>query len=258
MGMYTPSSLYMLLMTMLAQGMLSDVQCHQIAVAAKKDLEGSASGHTFSGLARLAQLQRGQNLVRSVYTLLSKTTALPPPLQAPLPYKDGVHPAFILLPHELFAYMWDHQDVWKRKMLSDPNKLREFWNSMDGHPAMFNHPLKDYDDFEDWCLPISMHGDEVPVFGVGKIWSRSVLSFSWCSMVQNALGGACSEILLYIFGLFEKFTIDSDTNAPGTMECFFKILAWSFRAMWEGQWPSHDWRGVAYKPGTKEWIFGPT
>ena len=85
-----------------------------------------------------------------------------------------------------------------------------------------------------------------------------LLSFSWCSMVQNALGGACSEILLYIFGLFEKFTIDSDTNAPGTMECFFKILAWSFRAMWEGQWPSHDWRGVAFLPGTKEWIFGPT
>ena len=102
----TPSALYMLLMTMLAQGMLSGVQCHQIAVAAKKDLEGSASGHTFSGLARLAQLQRGQNLGRSVYTLLSKTTALPPPLQAPLPYTDGVHPAFILLPQELFAYMW--------------------------------------------------------------------------------------------------------------------------------------------------------
>jgi len=59
MGMYTPSSLYMLLMIMLAQGMLSGAQGHQIAVAAKKDLEGSASGHTFSDLERLAQLQRG-------------------------------------------------------------------------------------------------------------------------------------------------------------------------------------------------------
>lgn len=252
----TPSALYMLLITMLAQGILSGVQCHQISVAARRDLDGSKNDQIFNDLARLARLQRGQNLVRSVYTLLSKTTALPPPLQAPLPYKDGVHPAFILLPHELFAYMWDHQDVWKRKMLSDPNKLREFWTSMDGHPAMFNHPLRDYEDFQDWCLPISIHGDEVPVFGIGKIWSRSCLSFSWCSIVQNALGGACAEIMLYIFGLFEKFAIDSNTHAPGTMESFFKILAWSFQAMWEGKWPSHDWRGVAYRPGTMEWIFG--
>ena len=139
--------------------------------------------------------------MRSVYTLLSKTTALPPPLQAPLPYKDGVHPAFILLPHELFAYMWDHQDVWKRKMLSDPNKLREFWNSMDGHPAMFNHPLKDYDDFEDWCLPISMHGDEVPVFGVGKIWSRCFhfLGAPWYKMLWGVRAlKSCSIFLVYL------------------------------------------------------------
>ena len=96
----TPSALYMLLMTMLApEAILSGVQCHQISVAAQRDLDGSKNDQIFNDLARLARLQRGQNLVRSVYTLLSKTTALPPPLQAPLPYKDGVHPAFILLPH---------------------------------------------------------------------------------------------------------------------------------------------------------------
>lgn len=65
-------------------------------------------------------------------------------------------------------------------------------------------------------------------------------------MIQNALGGSCETIMLYIFGLFEKFAQSSGETAAGTKDIFFRILSWSLLAMWEGVWPSRDWRGVPY------------
>ena len=68
--------------------------------------------------------------------------------------------------------------------------------------------------------------------GVGKIWSRSVLNFSWCSLLANALGGKMADIMLYIWGCFEKFCIQTTDNTLGTMDSFYRILAWSFQALY--------------------------
>ena len=38
----------------------------------------------------------------------------------------------------------------------------------------------------------------------------------------------------------------------GTIEVFWKLLAWSLNSLAKGIWPSHDYRGVAYPPGSKE------
>ena len=51
-------------------------------------------------------------------------------------------------------------------------------------------------NFKNLAIPISMHGDEVPVVGVGKIWARNALSFSWCSLINNALGGKGGDIMI--------------------------------------------------------------
>lgn len=247
------SALYALLMTWLAKGILSGVQVHQLAVAAKKDIAGAVEGLQYNDLAKLAQLLHGKNLVKSVHALMARVSPLPSPLQVPLPYKDGLHDAYILLPHEIFAYMLEHQKVWKAKFLADPTRLKDFWKSMQGHPALHKHPLLDRPGYENWCVPISIHGDEVPCYGIGKIWSRSALSFSWCSIAQNFLGGACSQIMLYIFALFEKFVCPSTDQMAGTMETFFKVLSWSLNAMWEGKWPEKDWTGKSFVANTVEW-----
>lgn len=247
-----PSALYLLLMTYLAQGIMSGVQVHKIVQAAKRDIDNAKQGSQFPDLDQLASLQHGKKNIRSVYSMLAKSSPLPSPFHAPMPYTDGLQDSLLLLPHELFAHMYENTHVWEQKILSDPSKLPEFWEGMRHHPGFEGHPLWDREDHCNRCIPISIHGDEVPCFGIGKIWSRSVLSFSWCSMIQNALGGSCETIMVYIFGLFEKFAKSSSETASGTKEFFFQILSWSLGAMWEGVWPSRDWRGVRYSRESAE------
>ena len=69
---------------------------------------------------------------------------------------------------------------------------------------MMHHPMNRFDSWQRKFIPISLHGDEVPVMGVGEIWSRSVLSITWMSMLANGLGAKMADIVFYIWAIFEK------------------------------------------------------
>eukprot|EP00972_Heterocapsa_arctica_P013239 1945042-Heterocapsa_arctica.AAC.1 len=64
-----------------------------------------------------------------------------------------------------------------------------------------------------------MHGDGVPVTGVGKSWSKSLDVFSWSSM----LGAGCAlDMHFYIYLFFANLAIKQ--NAANSMAVFWKIL----------------------------------
>ena len=88
--------------------------------------------------------------------------------------------------------------------------------------------------------------------GVGKIWSRSALNFSWCSLINNALGAKGDDIMIYLWAVFEKFCVATQRTRLGTMDCFWQILKWSFGAMYLGVWPSKDWRGQRFDPNSPQ------
>ena len=199
------SALHELLMTFLAQGLLSGALCHSIAVAAKKDMDRIKEDKELPDLDQLAGLKLSKSLLRSVYGNLKKSSNLPAPFPAEIPYKDATKPGYILLPHEYFAAMYEDDSHWKTSVLGDSRKLEQFWNAFDKHPVMIDSPLKDIPEYTKTLIPLSLHGDEVPVFGVGKIWARSVLSFSWTSILANALGARAEDCTIYIWGVFEKF-----------------------------------------------------
>jgi hypothetical protein len=67
-------------------------------------------------------------------------------------------------------------------MLPNPNILDEFWAAQAEHPAMNGHPIASKADKSKYLL-ISLHGDEVPVTGKGKVWSKSMLTFEWLSLL---------------------------------------------------------------------------
>ena len=50
----------------------------------------------------------------------------------------------------------------------------------------------------------------------------------------------------YIFGCWSK------SFNKNTIDGFWSIMLWSFRCMFLGAWPSHDWRNVEYRPGSPE------
>ena len=124
--------------------------------------------------------------------------------------------------------------------------------TLDCHPALQQHPIKHKPGWRTHGVPMVLHGDEVPVVGIGKIWSRSSLCFSDCSLLANAMGGTMDDVQLYCWSVFEKFCVPSTPFLLGTMDTFFKIMQWSFQAMYMGVWPDTDWTGSMYHHSTPE------
>ena len=246
------SAVHAVLMLLIAKGIMSGVLAHEIAQAAQRDVQGARDGKVFPDLDKLANLEQGRNLIRSVHDRLRRQSTLPEPVKVAMPYTDGLHEALILLPHEWFAAMSEDDYNWERTICPNADRLIDFWTCWESHPGMKDHPMKRYSQWRSKFIPVSLHGDEVPVQGIGKIWSRSVLSMTWMSMVANGLGSKMSDIIFYIWGIFEKFAIPSSTTTVGTMETLWRVLRWSFECMYEGVWPKKDWRGLPYEKESKE------
>ena len=220
---------------------MSGVLCHEIATAAIADIEAARKGQEIADLKRIASVQHGRNLSKVVERHLRKASDLPQPLEVDVVYNTGEKAtAAILLPHEYFAAIYASPDWWRRSILADESCLYRFWNAFKHHPCMDGHPVKSKKRWEAKAIPLMFYGDEVPVVGVGKVWSRCVLMFEWFSILAQAAGAATEDVMQYIWGVFEKFA------ASHTMETFWRVMLWSFTTLATGKWPSHDWAGVQH------------
>ncbi|CAE8633322.1 unnamed protein product [Polarella glacialis] len=233
------------LMMQMAWGVLSPSMVHGIAKAAMTDIAAAKRGCELPKLAKLASVSEGKFLWRTLCAIMSKESSLPEPLDVTMPYKGGNQKASLLLPHEYFAAMYEDAKAWATSILPVPTKLPEFWESMQNHPATQDHPIKERRGWKDTCVALGLHGDEVPIVGVGKMWCRSSLVFSWFSILANAAARSTLDVMIYIWG-FEKFVKE------GTMETFWSVMKWSFECLLGGRWPHSDWRGIQYDPTSPE------
>ena len=104
----------------------------------------------------------------------------PKPTDVTLPFKEplGDRTQSLLFPHEMFASIYEHYPhAWTQNILPDAETLGIFWDSMAAHPQMVGHPIAARPDFRSRCIPLGLHGDDVPITGIGKIWvSKMTLS----------------------------------------------------------------------------------
>ena len=61
------SAVHAVLMLLIAKGIMSGVLAHEIAQAAQRDVQGARDGKVFPDLDKLANLEQGRNLIRSVH-----------------------------------------------------------------------------------------------------------------------------------------------------------------------------------------------
>jgi hypothetical protein len=80
------------------------------------------------------------------------------------------------------------------------------------------------------------------------VWSKSMLTFEWLSLLG---AGWWAARTIWIWGGFDKLLDTSDT---GTSAVLFRILSWSLYWLQEGKWPTHSWQGEAYGSDTEEGI----
>ena len=249
------SCLQILLMTHFAKGIMSAAQVHEFAVAAKKDIDMAKEGYHFPKLDSIVKIQHSKNFNPSIMKELAKDSDLPMPREFDIPMEDtgmGSASSSILLPHELFHHLFHNAKGWASSILPDQRLLRKFWNSFKEHPAMASHPVLARTNYQDYCIPLSLHGDETPITGVGKIWCRKALLLTWSSLIAIAGGNSSEDCNLYIHGLFEKFIKPTTETTIGTMQAIWLILKWSFTAIWKGEWPTLDAWGRKYPPTSAE------
>lgn len=231
------SALYALLMNLMALGFLSPTTCHKVAQAAAKDINDARNGFEFSDLEGLASVVHGKNVLGRLERMLKQQSDLPLPLKTDMQFIDGPGEAHIMLPHEIFAAYFKDPQRWPN-IFPSQEVIQKFWQKFQHHPCMFQHPVLSRSDFKTSCIPLQLHGDEVPVVGVGKIWSRSASSFSWSSILAQAAGMSTVSTMQYLWAVFEKFA------TPDGMSDFWSIVAWSFNAIYQGKYPEVDHRNV--------------
>ena len=53
-------------------------------------------------------------------------------------------------------------------------------------------------------IPFGLHGDEVPITGVGKVWAKSALTFQCFSLLAASAGLGAKQCMLWVWSVFEK------------------------------------------------------
>ena len=73
----------------------------------------------------------------------------------------------------------------EKYIVPDIATLSMFWAAMQHHPQLAGHPLLQRDEYEKLAAPLGIHGDGVPVIGIGKGWTRMMTMFSWSSLLAK-------------------------------------------------------------------------
>ena len=249
-----PSRLGQLLVEMYCWSELSLPKMQAIAAAAVHDSQPTPH----PDLVRLAKLggsgDHPQNMGRDFKRLVCEPSLADAISEISLPirklplniFRYRVVRQLIILPHMLFATIFAKRrndfDMVMRGGSED--RLAEFWQAMEDHPAMAAH-LRDRPNWQRRAIPLGLHGDGLPVTGVGKTWAQSAEAFSWGSLVAP---GSTIRSLYLIFMCYKSLVVAS--GGLSTMDAIWRKVCWSFYWLWMGVWPEEDEFGRPWVSGT--------
>ena len=80
-------------------------------------------------------------------------------------------------------------------------------------------------------IEVQVH-DNVHIKGVGKSWGRSGDFWQWMSLLGE---GTAEETIYLIVGLSSVLRFDL------SLKVALKVINWSLRALYKGEWPTEDW-----------------
>lgn len=227
----------------MAWGIFSTLQVEKIAAYAQQDLfAAGVPKSSFPDLDELAKAgtygKHANNVHRDIMRSVESQTEYKP-YDCWLPFKDfGEQQTKMNLPHEVFSHLYtDQPEAFKAQMLPRPAQLPIFWRTVQSHPAMSELSEEDLNK----AIPLGLHGDEVPITGVGKVWCKAALTFQFFSILCHACATPTKELMHWIWAVFEKLCLPGEN---GTVYTCMKVLKWSFQALKRGKWPTHDWYGI--------------
>ena len=238
-----PSLLARFLVRMVACGTYSPQQVQKISELASRDFQKATEEEAdLPELTKLSEIGDHGRRPQDCHSDLMRSLMPSPfhPHHVAWPFKAktargwNVNGTEVLCPHEIFATVYhSYPNQFQRAFLPSAEALHAYWEEMDTNPFYTNHGVKDIPNYRNTVIPISMHGDGVPVTGLGKSWSKSMEIISIC-------GTLCAQGVT-AFGLATNFIMwvcfeaaMSEVEGADTMARFWRILTWSLRWLYEG------------------------
>ena len=245
------------LLSMFAWGHFSVQRVQKISALVMKDLKSAETSETiWNDLETLSKLGTEGLYANKMHTeLMGKCKGLsnlPEPYPVDIQYAPplGMQKQDVFLPHEVFSAIYHkYPQTWQKTMVPSQAHLERFWTVTDGHPTLVNSPLKECPSYKTKTVPILLHGDGVPIVGIGKGWSKIATVFSWASMLTSS---GTKESMKFIWGAFDKLCKKDGEGTDGTFSTFFKVLVWSLQSLYSGKWPHRD-TYFLHLPGGESW-----
>ena len=239
-----------------AWGSYSPQEVQQLAALACSDLM-AAGGEPLPALASLSSLgshgEHPNNMNRDLLSLMPRSF-LPAAKTFVAPFKNNlgeIEPkqTDMLYPHEWFAAFYTHYDeAFKKNVCPSREFAADWWSQFDGSQRLHGHPLVEREHWRELCVPISIHGDGVPVTGCGKKWKKTLDVWSWSSVFVT---GGTLDTMFLIWSHFPHTSCTLD-GSNRTCDQFYKELRWSLYWLWLGQWPDRNADGQAYPRGSAQ------
>lgn len=134
------------------------------------------------------------------------------------PRKGGLFLQNIQLPHLHFHCMYKNyrETFFKHFLPQPPHSLESFWQKFSKHVSMKGHPALQRSDSFKKALPLKVHGDAMPVTGIGKVWSKGMLVMSWSGLLNNASSRANCYVMYVAAGL------------PKVLFLLWVVFSWGF------------------------------
>ena len=162
------------------------------------------------------------------------------PCVHPKTSKDALEKASIFLPHIMFSQIG--RNYIPRNLLSalsfGKGKLVEFWQGVaeTGDDKLQRHPMTREKGWEEFCIPLFVHGD-----GVEYANTDNLMVFSWGSLLTG-LGTLLRHWLLASF--------PKSCGKKETWQRIWACLHWSFQALASGRHPTVSPDGKPLEKGS--------
>ena len=238
--------------------MLSANFIQQIAMAASKD--GLAHPDVIK-LSKLGSEGRwANNVPRDFLSKLPKGTMHNAVSTIQVPMKNGGignawswQPLDIMYPHKVFSILYhSYHEHFESRMVGTFDTLRKFWEVLAdiGCPQYAQHPVRSRANHRTHGIPIKLHGDGVPVAGVGKSWGKSLNIYTFSGLL------CASTTIDAMFPMGILYPLLAIANSIGsTRQILWREFIWSLHWAWLGENPTEDSSGRPMRRATK-WLAG--
>ena len=212
-----------------------EISAQEVQCISKLVLQDVSEKRDLRKLEALAAAGSYGKYSNKVYAAVLKVAApeihIPSPFTVKLPFKNpfGLLLQAMILPHILFASIYrSYKDTWQKVICPSTAAVTAFWKEMvgSGNPNL-TPELKKKTTFRSHCIPLCLHGDGVPVSGIGKGWVQTVTNWLWYSLLTTH--AATADSLFFICAIYDKLR-KQGKDLSDTAHQFLTILQWSFEA----------------------------